>query len=125
MKIISEVFASMIGQGTLGFVIIFIILALGIYGIVSSIKLKKCYEDLRSEFKKSEIINEDTGEKNLKGTALYEISEEFKKSASKGTENINTEVLMEKYLRKYITINERFINLLPSTSISLSWKFSL
>ena len=63
MKIISEVFASMIGQGTLGFVIIFIILALGIYGIVSSIKLKKCYEDLRSEFKKSEIINEDTGEK--------------------------------------------------------------
>ena len=82
-------------------------------------KLKKCYEDLRSEFKKSEIINEDTGEKNLKGTALYEISEEFKKSASKGTENINTEVLMEKYLRKYITINERFINLLPSTSIAL------
>lgn len=119
MKIISEVFASMIGQGTLGFVIIFIILALGIYGIVSSIKLKKCYEDLRSEFKKSEIINEDTGEKNLKGTALYEISEEFKKSASKGTENINTEVLMEKYLRKYITINEKFVNLLPSTSIAL------
>ena len=26
---------------------------------------------------------------------------------------------MEKYLRKYITINERFINLLPSTSIAL------
>ena len=119
MNIISEIFASMIGQGTLGLGIIFIILTIGIYGMVSSIKLKKCYENLSFEFKKSEIINEDTGEKNLKGTALYEISEEFKKSASKGTENINTEVLMEKHLRKYININERFINLLPSTSIAL------
>lgn len=119
MNIISEIFASMIGQGTLGLGIIFIILTIGIYGMVSSIKLKKCYENLSFEFKKSEIINEDTGEKNLKGTAFYEISEEFKKSASKGTENINTEVLMEKHLRKYININERFINLLPSTSIAL------
>lgn len=119
MNIISEVFASMIGQGVLGLGVIFIILAIGIYGIVSSIKLKKCYENLSFEFKKSEVINEDTGEKNLKGTALYEISEEFKKSASKGTENINTEVLMEKHLRKYVNINERFIDLLPSTSIAL------
>lgn len=119
MKVISEIFASMIGQGILGWAVIFVILALGIYGVILSIKLKRNYEDLREEFKRSEVINEDTGEKDLKGTALYEISEEFKKSASKGTENINTEVLMEKYLRKYVGINEKVINLLPSTSIAL------
>lgn len=119
MNVISEIFGSMIGQGILGWAVIFVILGLGIYGVVLSIKLKRKYEDLRDEFERSTVINEDTGEKDLKGTALYEISEEFKKSASKGTENINTEVLMEKYLRKHININEKVINLLPSTSIAL------
>ncbi len=119
MNVISEIFGSMIGQGILGWAVIFVILGLGTYGIVLSIKLKGNYEDLRDEFERSIVINEDTGEKDLKGTALYEISEEFKKSASKGTENINTEVLMEKYLRKHININEKVINLLPSTSIAL------
>lgn len=119
MNVISEIFGSMISQGILGWAVIFVILALGSYGVYLSIKLKRNYEGLREEFERSIVINEDTGEKDLKGTALYEISEEFKMSASKGTENINTEVLMEKNLRKYINVNERVIHLLPSTSIAL------
>lgn len=119
MGVLGELFASFTGQGIIGFLFIFIILALGVLGIILSLNLKKAYSNLKYDFNRCPVTNEETGEKNLEGSLLYDISEEFKRSARKGTENINTEVLMMKHLRKHIKIDEKALHLFPATSIAL------
>lgn len=119
MGVLGELLNSFTGQGIVGFLFIFIILALGGTGIVLSLKLKKDYIELKNDFENSPIINNETGERNIEDSTLYNISEEFKRSASKGTENINTEVLMAKHLRNRLNVNEKALHLFPASSIAL------
>lgn len=119
MSGILELFGSFTGQGMLGFIVIAIIVGILGYGIFMSIKLKKGYSDLIYEFQNGDIINGESGEKEFDDKSLKDAVIEFKKSASKGTENINTEVLIAKHVRKSVSVNERILNLLPSLAIAL------
>lgn len=119
MSGILELLSSFKGQGLLGFIIIAIIICILSYGSFMSVKLKKGYKDLRDEVENGEIIDNESLEKSFREKSLINIVNQFKKSASRGTENINTEALISKYITKSIPVNEKVLNLLPSFSIAL------
>lgn len=114
---------SFIKQGIIGWSIILIILILAILSYKFSNSSKNSYKDLLEDF--NSALNEDiTGYKGLtlkvfKEGILKNIDEEFKKSASLGTDNINTEVIIEKNLDKKTLNKEALANLLPASCIAL------
>lgn len=94
-----------------------------IIGINKNLSIKQHYNNLTKEFSCSEeIIDEhgnSTGEKFIEDTCLNLIVEDFKKSAQRSTENINTEVIIQKNLDNKIIKSEKIIKTLPSVAIAL------
>ncbi|MGL5415701.1 MAG: hypothetical protein ACRDAU_08595 [Clostridium sp.] len=118
MELFVQLFKSFLGQGLIGWgVILVILIALG-YSIYLNINVKGFYRELLREFEGSRIINE-AGEREFRDEILLGISEDFKKSANKGIENINTEVLILNHLKKKQNFNERILSLIPASAIGL------
>lgn len=122
MNILDKIIISFKSQGT-GFIFIFLIVVVLATGILVGIKVKSKYRYLLREFYKSEEIKggngTPTGEREISNDELKSMVEDFKKSAKRGTENINTEVIIQKRLSKSIINSERLIKLLPSIAIAL------
>ena len=86
-------------------------------------RVKKKYENLLNAFNESEWINvsnnEDQKELKFLNSELKAMADDFRKSAIKGTYNINTEVIIQKNIEKRILKEENIANILPSISIAL------
>ncbi|MGL4875095.1 MAG: hypothetical protein ACRC30_10650 [Clostridium sp.] len=118
MALFTELFKSFLGQGIIGWGVILIIVAALAYNIYLSMYLKNFYGELSKDFIEGKIQN-DAGEREFKNECLTEISDNFKKSATKGIENINTEVLILNHLKKKQKFNERILFLIPASTIGL------
>lgn len=122
MSVFEKMFDSFKNQGGFGFFVIAGIIAMLIYGIIRGIMIKKKYVSLLKEFNSSEEkASEDgkfKGERSFENAVLRKIEEEFKKSAEGGTENINTEVILQKNIGQSIVNGERIVKLLPAMCIA-------
>ena len=63
--------------------------------------------------------NEDQKELKFLNSELKAMADDFRKSAIKGTYNINTEVIIQKNIEKRTLKEENIANILPSISIAL------
>lgn len=118
----SKLMQSFIGQEPVGVIFCSVIVVSCILSILKFIKISKEYERLTNEFNSSEeIMVNDKKELDVKEPLLKEIIENFKSSAKRGTENINTEVIIQKKLEKGNKIFkiEKHVKTMPSTSIAL------
>lgn len=116
---LKDLFSSFLGQGIIGFGVIALIIALSIYGIVVSLRIRNSYKELNYGFERGSILNYESREKTFESNVLNEIVKDFKNSAQKGTDNINTEVLILKHLRNNFNLNDKFMNMIPAISIAL------
>lgn len=116
---LKDLFSSFLGQGIIGFGVIALIIALSIYGIVISLRIRNSYKELNYGFERGSILNYESREKTFESNVLNEIVKDFKNSAQKGTDNINTEVLILKHLRNNFNLNDKFMNMIPAISIAL------
>lgn len=118
MNIITNVIESFFSQGILGLLIICIIFYMCIFrGFNKGSNIKAKYTELLNEFNTN-----NTDENNnmiFKSNEINLIVEDFKKSAERGTENINTEVIIQKRIGTKITDAERSLKILPAISIAL------
>lgn len=122
MKLLKQLIESFISQGPVGFTFLAITIGAGIYCCIDSFKIKKQYRNLTEEFKNSEKITIDGNEElDIKNEVLDLIVKDFKNSASRGTENINTEVIIQKRLDENISIfkKERRVKSIPAICIAL------
>lgn len=114
MSIFNKIFSSMLSQNFLGWIIIFLIVCIFAVGIATTIFIKKYYkellEDLSLSIKKKQ---------NFHYEELNKIVNEFSKSTTNGTDNINTEVIIEKNINKKIIKIEGIFKVIPSTLIGL------
>lgn len=111
-----SILESLISQNYIGWVVIAIIVAMLAWGIVLCLRIKKYYNDLTVDFKENQYTK---SEERFKSKQLNIILEKFKISSTKGTENINTEVIIEKNLDGNIIKNEGRVSLLPAFSTAL------
>lgn len=118
MGVFGELIKSFFEQGTIGWIVIFIIILLGGYNVFLSIKMKAFYNGLIEEFDEAECVN-SFGEKNFTDGPLLEIVEDFKRGAKRGIDNINTEVLILKHLKGLNKVNEKWLTIIPASSIGL------
>lgn len=114
MSIFNKIFSSMLSQNFLGWIVIFLIVCIFAVGIATTIFIKKYYkellEDLSLSIKKKQ---------NFHYEELNKIVNEFSKSTTNGTDNINTEVIIEKNINKKIIKIEGIFKVIPSTLIGL------
>lgn len=114
MSIFNKIFSSMLSQNFLGWIVIFLIVCIFTVGIATTIFIKKYYkellEDLSLSIKKKQ---------NFHYEELNKIVNEFSKSTTNGTDNINTEVIIEKNINKKIIKIEGIFKVIPSTLIGL------
>lgn len=108
-----------------GYIFYIAIAVTAVLGVVYNLKVKKTYKYLVEEFNISEdLLDENgqpTGEKDIKNTTLVNIVKDFKLSAKRKTENINTEVIILKNIQafnKNISIYEKLNKVLPATAIA-------
>ncbi len=118
MGIFKELLKSFLEQGSVGWIVILIIILVGGYNIFLNIKMKRFYRELLDELKESNSIN-SAGEKEFLSGPLLEIAEDFKRGAKRGIDNINTEVLIIKHLKESNDVNERLLTVLPASCIAL------
>ncbi|MGL5692996.1 MAG: hypothetical protein ACRCXA_02905, partial [Peptostreptococcaceae bacterium] len=121
-ELIAELGQSFMSQGPIGFMFLVIIIGVGYTCWRDSAKISKQYKILTDEFKNSEtIIVNGKEELDIKSEVLNLIVKDFKDSASRGTENINTEVIIQKRLDNNIEIfkKERRVKSIPSVCIAL------
>ena len=122
MEVLEKIKGSFFSQGTFGFGVIVVILVILVFGIVKGIIVKRKYSALLNEFnaseKKASNDGEFKGELNFKEGVLSKVEEQFKRSAENGTENINTEVIIQKNIGQSIVNSERTIKLLPAMCIA-------
>ena len=122
MDVLSKIGKSFLSQGAFGFGVIAVIVAILLYGLYKGITVKIKYMRLLNEFnaseKKSSNDGEIRGECNFGKGILKNIEEEFKRSAKNGTENINTEVIIQKNIGQKVINSERRIKLLPAMCIA-------
>lgn len=124
-NLIGNIIGSFIKQGVIGWIIIFIILILAILSYKFSNISKNSYENLLDGFNNALEIETSIGEhKNLmlkvfKQDILKNIDEEFKKSAQLGTDNINTEAIIQKNLDREILGKEALAMVIPTSCIAL------
>ncbi|MVX66486.1 hypothetical protein GKZ28_22685 [Clostridium chromiireducens] len=122
MEIINKAIKSFIDQGIIGFAFIAGIAAVLAAGIIFGKRINKKYADLLAQFTKSEQIENNgelTGERIINSGELKDIVEDFKSSARRGTDNINTEVIIQKRIDRKISDYERWIRLFPAISTAL------
>lgn len=116
MDVFARAIKSIASQNMLGWFIIAIIIAMFILGIVLTILIKKYYEDLYYDLKNNVKGKEEVYFDNVE---LNNILTRFRKSTVSGTDNINTEVIIEKNLNRKYTKNEELIKIIPSILIGL------
>lgn len=116
MEVFLKTISSITGQNALGWLIIIIIMAIFIAGIVLSFRVRGYYDNLNKDVRSS-ISSEQ--EVYFESEELNRIVNRFKKSTESGTDNINTQVIIEKNLNdKYIKL-ESIVKLIPAMLIAL------
>lgn len=114
-----KIIESLVSQGIVGWFFIILTIASLVYGIINSLKLKNIYSDLVESFNcAEEKLNDDNGEKVFKDSKINKIINDFIKSVKRGTENINTEVMIENNIGDEITQKEKYLKLLPSICVA-------
>ncbi|MDZ5255269.1 hypothetical protein [Clostridium sp. LIBA-8841] len=123
MDIISNILQSFLTQNILGYIGVGLILIVISLGVIYNIRVKGKYERLLKDFQESEWVNvpNKDNQKELKffNSELKSMADEFRKSANKGTNNINTEVIIQKNIEGKILKEESIANILPAISIAL------
>lgn len=123
MEIIRNILQSFLTQNILGYVGVGLILIVISLGVIYNIRVKGKYERLLKDFQESEWVNvpNKDNQKELKffNSELKSMADEFRKSATKGTNNINTEVIIQKNIDRKILKEESIANILPAISIAL------
>lgn len=114
MNIFNKVFSSMLSQNFLGWIVIFLIVCIFAVGIITTIFIKKYYEELLEDL----TLSIEEGQ-YFHNEELDKIVNEFSKSTTKGTDNINTEVIIDKNISKKIIKMEGISKMIPSTLIGL------
>lgn len=117
-----QLIQSFLGQGPIGYFVIAVIVLISLINILKSKSISKEYERLTSEFNSSEKIKVNEKEElDVKDELLQGIINDFKESAKRGTENINTEVIIQKNLEKGNGIfkKEKTVKSIPSACIAL------
>lgn len=112
MQVFTSIVQSIASQNIIGWLVILIITILLLVGLILNIKVKIYYKNLFNDLK------ENSSKNSFNIIELNKILDRFKKSATKGTENINTEVLIEKNLKIKIIKSEKWINILPAIFIA-------
>ena len=94
MSTISNILKSFLTQNILGYIGVTLILIVICLGFIYNMRVKKKYENLLNAFNESEWINVSNNEekKELKflNSELKAMTDDFRRSAIKGTYNINT-----------------------------------
>ena len=116
MDVLSKTISSITAQNLLGWLVIGIIIITFIIGIVLNITIKRYYDDLNKDILAG--INRE-GEVYFQIPELNKIFNRFKKSTECGTDNINTQVIIEKNLDDKFTKFEDTAKLIPSILIAL------
>ena len=110
MSTISNILKSFLTQNILGYIGVTLILIVICLGFIYNMRVKKKYENLLNAFNESEWINvsnnEDQKELKFLNSELKAMADDFRKSAIKGTYNINTEVIIQKNIEKKILKEE-------------------
>lgn len=117
-----QLIQSFLGQGIIGFGFCAIIIAISAISLKSSISISREYKKLTNVFCNSEEITVNENEElDVKDHLLQEIIDNFKTSAIRGTENINTEVIIQKKLEKNNKVfkKEKNVKSIPSACIAL------
>lgn len=114
MEVFSKIFSSMLSQNIIGWMVIVFIIAMFIVGLVSSMIIKKYYRNLKNEV--NLYINSGNYSEN---TELCNIVEEFSKSTIAGTDNINTEVIIDRHLNNKVLRLQSISKIIPGTLIGL------
>ena len=121
MNLLKELTTSFMGQGLLGFAFLGLIVICGVYSAISSMKISKEYSKLTDEFNLDKETKGDGEEISISNEVLSSIVNDFKSSAKRGTENINTEVIIQRRLDKNIKAlrKEKFVKSVPAICIAL------
>lgn len=110
---------SLMSQGIIGWFFIGLTLLAVIYGIRSWKKINTVYNDLLRNFNLAEEKeNDPTGEKIFDDSKINKMVSDFIKSVERGTENINTEVIIENNIGDNVIKKEETLKLLPSICIA-------
>lgn len=122
MELVRQLVESFMSQGAIGFTFLIITTIVGYICWSDASKISKQYKKLTEEFKNSEKITVNGHEElDIKNEVLNQIVKDFKSSASRGTENINTEVIIQRKLDENIKVfnKERLVKSIPSVCIAL------
>lgn len=116
-------FLNLVFGNIIGDICYILLIGLLIYYFILERKIYKVYNELVENFNKSEEIIDKDGKKilDIQNDKLKSIVKEFKESAENGTDNINTEVIIQKSLDSDYKLSdyEKRVKLLPSISIAL------
>ncbi|MGL5066601.1 MAG: hypothetical protein ACRC6T_02070 [Sarcina sp.] len=116
MDVLSKTISSITAQNLLGWLVIGIIVITFVSGIILNVMIKRYYDDLNRDI--LEGINRD-GDVYFQIPELNKILGRFKKSTECGTDNINTQVIIEKNLDDKFTKLEDSAKLIPAILIAL------
>ena len=116
MDVLSKTISSITAQNLLGWLVIGVIIITFVVGIILNVMIKRYYDDLNSAV--LEGISRE-GDIYFEIPALNKILSRFKKSTECGTDNVNTQVIIEKNLDDKFVRFEDKAKLLPSILIAL------
>ena len=116
MDVLSNAITSITAQNLLGWLVIGIIVITFTIGIIINVKIKRYYDNLNEEV--VEEINKG-GEVYFESLELNNILNRFTRSTECGTDNINTQVIIEKNLNSKFIRLENNIKLIPSILIAM------
>lgn len=116
MDVLSKTISSITAQNLLGWIVIGIIITTFIIGIVLNVVIKRYYDDLNRDV--LEGINR-SGDIYFQIPELNKILGRFKKSTESGTDNINTQVIIEKNLDDKFIGFESIVKLIPAILIAM------
>ncbi|MGL5821017.1 MAG: hypothetical protein ACRCYE_05200 [Sarcina sp.] len=112
MEVIANTIKSITAQNLLGWLIIITIVVIFGIGLFFSLMTSKYYKELLDDFN-------DNREDGYEFSEISRIVERFKASTVSGTDNINTQVIIEKNLNKSKIKYESIAKFIPSTLIAL------
>lgn len=116
MDVLLKTISSITAQNLLGWIVIGIIIITFVVGIILNIVIKKYYDDLNKDI--LEAIHGE-GDIYFQIPELNKILSRFKKSTECGTDNINTQVIIEKHLDDKFTRFESVAKLIPAILIAM------
>ncbi|MGL5616664.1 MAG: hypothetical protein ACRDD2_10630 [Sarcina sp.] len=116
MDIFAKIFSSMFSQNLVGWIVIILVILMFILGLTAVFFIKKYYKELQNDLLMG-ISSRDKVYFNNDG--LNSMVQKFIKSTKAGTDNINTEVIIEKSLDEKILKLESILKVIPGTLIAL------